>query len=102
MEKDQPITVGRLGKIFFHRGLYFYVGSAKRGIEARVRRHLTSEKRHWHIDYLLTAAELLAVLTVESGIECDIAIALSQALEPISRFGSSDCRCKSHLYYLEV
>ena len=50
------IRVGRLGEFEFPAGRYVYTGSARRGLEARVRRHLSRAKRlHWHIDYLLAA-----------------------------------------------
>ena len=57
---ELPLTlqVGSLGSSVFPAGRYAYVGSARRGIAARVLRHkrlaLQKEgKLHWHIDYLL-------------------------------------------------
>ncbi|HID31902.1 MAG TPA: GIY-YIG nuclease family protein [bacterium (Candidatus Stahlbacteria)] len=94
--------VGRLGRRIFPRGIYFYVGSAKGGIEARVRRHLHRRKFHWHIDYLLDQGEVLGAGFVESGIECDLASALKLRMRSIPGFGASDCGCDSHLFYLEV
>jgi hypothetical protein len=50
------VAVGRLGEFEFPAGLYCYTGSARRNFEARVRHHLSSEKKmRWHIDYLLAA-----------------------------------------------
>lgn len=84
-------------------GYYAYVGSAMGGLEARIRRHMSSEKgMRWHIDYLLQRAELVEVFRLPSDNkeEC----ALSREVEKISDgsvkgFGCSDCSCKSHLYY---
>ena len=45
--------VGKLGSLYFKKGYYLYVGSAKRGLEARIKRHLRKDKKiFWHIDYL--------------------------------------------------
>ena len=50
-----PLQVGALGEVSLEPGWYLYVGSARRHLEARLRRHLRPEKRRrWHIDYLLT------------------------------------------------
>ena len=49
------ILVGRLGALPVEPGFYVYVGSAfgPGGLERRVGRHATTEKKHrWHIDYL--------------------------------------------------
>ncbi|MCD8508494.1 MAG: GIY-YIG nuclease family protein [Bacillus sp. (in: Bacteria)] len=96
------ITIGKLGSFVFPKGTYIYIGSAKRNIRARVMRHLTKEKRkRWHLDYLRPSAEVTAVMTLprEQG-EC----ALRQFVEVtcqgeviVQGFGSSDCRCDSHL-----
>lgn len=50
------LAVGSLGVVILERGWYVYVGSAVRGREARVARHLAREKSlRWHVDYLTTA-----------------------------------------------
>jgi Uri superfamily endonuclease len=47
------IRIGKLGPLMFGRGLYFYVGRALKGLEARIEKHLRRNKKHfWHIDYL--------------------------------------------------
>jgi hypothetical protein len=51
-----------------------YTGSAKRGLDARIERHIRHDKAlHWHIDYLLTSPgvrvatpSLLGTLTLYS------------------------------------
>ena len=98
----QTIRVGKKRVIHFASGHYFYVGSALRGLEARVRRHLAKEKRrHWHIDYLLDVGKVIGVLAIPTTrkIECHVAKSISVGLESIAGFGSSDCNCRSHLFY---
>jgi Uri superfamily endonuclease len=111
---ELPLTlqVGSLGSSVFPAGRYAYVGSARRGIAARVLRHkrLAVEKAgkiHWHIDYLLInrQTEWAGEEALESGIECRISkriASMSGVTVPVPGFGSSDCRsrCKSHLYLL--
>ena len=81
-----------------------YAGSAMNGLTARLARHQRSEKRlRWHIDYLLHApgVRLLASLPFpgRKRLECPLARQVAAlAEEEIPRFGSSDCRCPSHLF----
>ncbi|MDW5562601.1 MAG: GIY-YIG nuclease family protein [Methanomassiliicoccus sp.] len=88
-------------------GRYAYVGSARNGLEARTGRHLEGTgKKRWHIDYLMGMAEDKEALLFPSGddIECSLAFrlrALPGTAEPIAGFGSSDCRCRSHLFRLD-
>jgi len=99
---DARIAVGRLGEFLFPAGRYVYTGSARRNLDARVRRHLSRDKKQrWHVDYLLMAelAEVVGVRLFEDG-EC----AVNQATEGVvvaPGFGASDCRsgCGSHLKY---
>ncbi|MCD6384930.1 GIY-YIG nuclease family protein [Candidatus Sumerlaeota bacterium] len=105
LKKNQVIQVGRLGKFTFPRGYYTYTGSALAGIENRLKRHLRKDKRlHWHIDYLLTYATIIkhATIITNEKIECQVnKFLLSQKGARIIApgFGSSDCRCISHLIY---
>jgi len=100
------IPIGAFGVCQFPAGKYVYTGSALNGLEARVARHLRSEKKlHWHIDYLLQHAEVTGVdLFPGSGRrECQLnqsALSLPGAKIIVPGFGSSDCRCVSHLVYL--
>ncbi len=99
---DRRIRVGRLGVVPFRKGYYAYVGSGKRGLNKRIERHLRRDKRvRWHIDYLLEFSEVVEVMAVETkkDLECKIAAELSKRFQPIKRFGSSDCKCPSHLFY---
>lgn len=104
MEKSLPITVGRLGQIFFEAGLYAYVGSAKRHLPHRLARHIRDEKSmRWHIDYLTTVARVQRayVWPWREGLECELAAALRKTGAVFAGFGSSDCRCGGHFVRIE-
>ena len=50
--------VGSLGIVRLEPGEYCYIGSAMGGLDQRLRRHLSKEKRiRWHIDRLTLAAD---------------------------------------------
>lgn len=100
--EDIMVNIGALGNMKFDRGLYAYVGSAQGSLEKRVERHLGKDKRKfWHIDYLLDndAAKVLKVFykKAKKHEECQIAEKVGKAGVRIKGFGSSDCRCRSHL-----
>ena len=104
LSDDQRIIVGKLGKLYFKKGFYLYVGSALNNLEKRIQRHLNAEKKcHWHIDYLLKKSKINRVYYKESNTkeECIIANYFFNEFEPILNFGCTDCRCKSHLFYGE-
>ncbi len=101
LPERQVITVGNLKSIYFPGGYYGYVGSALGGLKSRLNRHLRSDKKpHWHIDYLLQKASINEIIVCESEdrAECTMAEALSAQFDSIPSFGSSDCRCHSHLF----
>ena len=63
LRKAAKLTIGALGKNELGPGRYLYVGSARRGIGARVARHRRLAdtkigKAHWHIDALLTSSPM--------------------------------------------
>jgi sugar fermentation stimulation protein A len=101
---ERELSVGSLGSRRLCPGHYLYVGSAMRGLAARTRRHLNRRKRlHWHVDHLRSVAEAARVYPIYSRtrLECSLAESLRQLYpEPVEGFGSSDCRCRSHLFYL--
>ena len=102
LPQDQTIDVGSLGAVHFPRGHYAYVGSAMAGFKPRLERHLKSAKKcHWHIDYLLERAPVAEIVLCEANkrIECTIARSLNSQLDSVSGFGSSDCKCPSHLFF---
>jgi Uri superfamily endonuclease len=98
----KDVFVGKLGCVSFPKASYAYVGSAMNGLKARLARHLRREKKlHWHIDYLLEEAEVEEIILCqgEERAECCLAQALAGKLQYVSGFGSSDCKCRSHLYF---
>ena len=101
LQNDSTFRIGKRGEQTFVNGYYLYVGSALNGLDQRIQRHLRKKKKmHWHIDYLLQHAEIIAVLYKESTTreECTIAETLRNKLNIIPGFGCSDCSCTSHLF----
>ncbi len=99
------IHVGRLGIRRFRAGYYAYVGSALNSLDTRLMRHcgLTKKKVHWHIDYLLRKGQVIRAYVKETLAreECIVAKAMADDYPmPVKGFGASDCRCRSHLFYI--
>jgi Uri superfamily endonuclease len=107
LAQSQPIEIGRLGSWSLAAGYYLYLGSAcgPGGLAARLRRHLSPEKRpFWHIDYLRQAAEVVAIGYLVDPTRWEhrwaaAAAGLPMASILVPRFGASDCRCPTHLLY---
>jgi Uri superfamily endonuclease len=109
LSRSASIRVGRLGIVTFRRGYYAYVGSAfgPGGLAARVERHVrTGVRTHWHIDYLREIAQPVGVWFSAEGVRREhewakVLLCAPSANNAVPRFGASDCRCASHLLYLE-
>ena len=106
LSKKREVKIGRLGTFVFPKGYYVYTGSAQNGLEKRINRHLSSEKKlHWHIDYFLCYAKVIKVVRyVGRKDECELNNMTGQitgATQIVKKFGSSDCNCVTHLYYFE-
>lgn len=101
LEKDEIINVGSLGNINFKSGYYLYTGSAKNNILLRTKRHKNKIKiKHWHIDYIHPPMAYMKTHNfINLNIECEIAKELSKLYSSVENFGSSDCKCVSHLFY---
>ena len=105
LERGHQLEVGKLGATLFLPGFYIYLGSAMQGVGARVRRHLRVDKPHrWHIDALTEVADPVALWWHEGKerLECiwaKTALDSPTATSVKYRFGSSDCRCASHLAF---
>ena len=97
------IRVGKKGSFKFPRGYYVYTGSAKKGLKSRIQRHLRkNKKRFWHIDYLLQFAQIEGVRIHIQKSECywnNKLLELGQTRILVNGFGSSDCKCRTHLLY---
>ncbi len=99
------VRVGALGELDFEPGRYVYVGSAMGGLEGRAARHFRKAKRRrWHIDFFLDVAEPVgaALFPSERREECTLAEDVSRVTgaRVIKGFGSSDCSCPGHLFFL--
>jgi Uri superfamily endonuclease len=105
----KTLRVGQLGAAVLPRGTYVYTGSAMNGLTARLRRHLSRDKKlHWHIDYLLALREArierIIVYPPARDQECRQNQRISRqpgATAIVKNFGAADCHsdCPSHLYY---
>ncbi len=100
---SKKIVVGKLGEINFKKGYYLYIGKSfsKAGLFSRIKRHLSKNTpKRWHIDYLKEYANFKFVGIIENiDCECYLARILNEKFVKIKKFGSSDCKCDSHLFY---
>ena len=108
MTRDyENITIGKLGTFSFQKGLYVYVGSAKRNLQSRIERHIKLEKsKHWHFDYLRPFLQIIEIETY-SGDERECRLFQRLMTEkgghvPVRGFGSSDCHCEGHLFFVPL
>ncbi|MCD6571385.1 MAG: GIY-YIG nuclease family protein [Deltaproteobacteria bacterium] len=103
-DEDAAVCIGALGKIPFKKGTYFYIGSAKKNLYSRIKRHIKREKKlFWHIDYLLNQKDCyINNIWFTDTEECKAAQLFSSIVvsRPIEKFGCSDCRCRTHLFYV--
>lgn len=107
LQEEKKIEVGDLGNFRFTKGYYAYVGSAfgKGGLRQRISHHVNrADNPHWHIDYLRAYAEPVEVWVTKSVHKMEHVWANIMRNMPggnffLTGFGSSDCKCVSHLYY---
>ena len=106
IKKDLSIHIGKLGIIRFRKGFYIYIGSAQNNLERRISRHIRTNKTRktklrWHIDYFLQHARIKKIFVVfDKRCECHVAMTLiKHGFKYIPNFGSSDCKCPSHLFH---
>ena len=102
-DMNRNISVGGLGDLWFRKGYYVYAGSGKTNVFTRIAYHRGTQKRkHWHMDYIKEHMKIISDIPFVTGddIECSLGREMA-ALggEPVPGFGSSDCRCLSHLHY---
>jgi len=108
LERPCVIQVGKLGRFHFQRGYYIYTGSARGGLDQRLRHYSKDPSSpRWHIDYLRKHARLIKALCYANAEidECalnDAILALRGATVPVKGFGSSDCSCISHLAFFSA
>jgi|Deesub1362A_J573_1020465.scaffolds.fasta_scaffold00008_56 Uri superfamily endonuclease len=97
------IKIGSLGRIKLSPGYYVYIGSGGANVLKRVARHFKREKRlRWHIDYLSMEAKPIKAYILLNPLvdEASLAEYLGKYLRYIPKFGASDSRYISHLFYL--
>lgn len=105
LKAKQSLSSGKLKTTEFKPGIYLYIGSARNGLLNRIARHLRKEKKvFWHIDYFLQKAQIKEVWVNRNFFdECQILREAKKMLKnsdfPLKKFGSSDCRCPSHLIF---
>lgn len=105
LAEPQKIKPGKLPETEYKKGTYLYVGRAQTGLRARIKRHIRSQKKlFWHIDYLLQKAKIVDIWIRQNYFgECNTADKIRNfkptGAKAIQGFGSSDCRCLSHLFY---
>ena len=125
--RRETIVVGSLGLVTFTRGWHAYVGSARRGRDARVARHRRADKPlRWHADYLFARHPATRAWLLDTPLsECELAARLRAAGAPgrnaaavapgrggpaatgnapvaaAPRFGASDCDCPGHLLHAQ-
>lgn len=82
VSRRETIVVGALGAITFGRGWQAYVGSARRGRDARVARHRRPDKPlRWHADYLFTRYPATRAWLLDTPLtECELAALLRAAV----------------------
>ncbi|HTX61230.1 MAG TPA: GIY-YIG nuclease family protein, partial [Methanobacterium sp.] len=94
LNSDALISIGKLGEIDFPPGYYVYVGSALNSLLARIKRHLSSDKKlYWHIDYFLGHGDVEVVDVIyavdDARWECELAREISENSVGIDNFGCS-------------
>jgi Uri superfamily endonuclease len=105
LKKPCRVQAGKLPEREFREGIYLYIGRAKKNLRGRLFRHMRAEKKlFWHIDYFLRYAPIKKIwcrldFFSECQIASDIIGAYKEDCFPIPGFGSSDCRCSSHLIH---
>ena len=108
-QENQSLQIGRLGKLDLQNGFYLYVGSAfgPGGVQRRISRHKKVHKpTHWHIDCLRKITEIREVwFSYDPNRRehqwADILRGIRGVSMPLSGFGSSDCKCLTHLFYVK-
>lgn len=108
-ENQAEVEIGKLATLTLQKGYYLYFGSAMGpgGLQARVKHHYRrSDSLHWHMDYLRNVTELKQTWYHQGEIKLEHKWAklinqLKVSKIPLEGFGSSDCKCLAHLFYLQ-
>jgi len=110
LDRMSRIKIGKKVEYDFPEGYYIYTGSALNGLEGRINRHRRKVKKNfWHIDYLLPHCRILKIIQYNQNgknaiSECELnkkSLRKKNSAVVVKGFGSSDCRCPSHLVYFK-
>ncbi|MDH3691419.1 MAG: GIY-YIG nuclease family protein [Gammaproteobacteria bacterium] len=101
------IRIGKIGTLRTQTGYYAYVGSAfgPGGVRARLAHHTrVSHRRHWHMDYLRPVVQIEAAWCSFDPKQqehqwAELCSRLPNSHAPLNGFGSSDCKCDTHLFF---
>jgi Uri superfamily endonuclease len=99
---SSPVRIGRQ-RVYMEESVYLYVGSAKRGLNQRLARHMKKRKnRFWHIDYITCRRDTaVRAVFLAPYPECETLSVVSRLGAVFGRrLGSSDCKCQSHFVKL--
>jgi Uri superfamily endonuclease len=110
--KSFPLRILKFKDCEIEPGFYYYVGSAQKYLNARIKRHLQKEKKvHWHIDHITSfrGNEIKNVFVFEEmkkDFECRLVSVIENIYNlkySIRGFGNSDCSlCESHLLHTKT
>jgi Uri superfamily endonuclease len=106
-EQAVQVRIGSLTQMEVLPGYYLYTGSAfgPGGLRARLGRHLGPPGvQRWHIDYLRCVARPVGAWYAPGPERWEHTWAQALSVHPscqvaLPRFGASDCRCPTHLFY---
>jgi Uri superfamily endonuclease len=104
------LKIGKLGTLHIKPGYYVYTGSAfgPGGLLARIAHHQKNSSRpHWHIDYLRPFLRPVEIWYTTDPVHrehqwSELLSTTRGASIPLIGFGSSDCCCRSHLYFFSL
>jgi Uri superfamily endonuclease len=106
--REKRLRIGKLGEIHLQPGYFVYLGSAfgPGGLAARLSHHRRPIVRpHWHIDYLRPATVLTEIWftcdpSSREHLWADLIAHIKHGFILLPGFGSTDCTCRSHLFFL--
>ena len=106
IKKKLQSKIGTLGLNEFPEGYYVYIGSGKKNLMDRIKRHLRmKKKKFWHIDYLLSNIDVAIIDIYITYLKEDEVVELMEnqkGVIPFSEgFGSSDTENSTHLFRLK-
>ena len=111
LDKNRRIRAGR-HEYSFEEGFYCFVNSEPKNLYDKIKNHVSVASRaekallRSNIDYLLQHGYIIEVVKhrTKDRLECQFnqrVLSLPGCEIPVRGFGSSDCKCSSHLAYFE-